>query len=97
MLCTNHINLLAKMSPLFPLIFFVYFIFETNFKVMEGKISSCDECFLHADIQTNVTFNRYQTKVDILFSNIHGYPHNGMFDSVPFIRLKGIGMKSKRI
>ena len=77
--------------------FFVCLVEEGNFKFIEGKISSCDECFLHADIQMNLTSNRDQTKVDILFSNIHGYPRNGMFDGVPFIRLKGIGMKSLRI
>ena len=77
--------------------FFVCFIFEGNFNVIEGKISSCDECFLHADIQTNVTSNRDQTIVDVLFSNIHGYPLNGMYNGIPFIRLKGIGMKSKGI
>ena len=74
--------------------FFVCFIFEGNFQVIEGKISSCDECFLHADIQMNVISNRDQMKVVIVFSNVHEYPRNGrMFDNLPFIILKGIGMK----
>ena len=63
---------------------------------MEGKISSCEECFLHTDIQVNITSDRDQLKLDIQLSNIHGYPRNGLFDAIPFIRLKGTCMKIKR-
>ena len=34
-------------------------------------------------------------KLDVLLSNIHGYPRNGRFDAIPFIKLKGTYMKSK--
>ena len=63
---------------------------------MEGKISSCEECFLHTIIQVNITSDRDQMKLDVLLSNIHGYPRNGLFDAIPFIRLKGTGTKLKR-
>ena len=36
-------------------------------------------------------------KLDVLLSNIHGYHGKGMFDAIPFIRLKGTSMKLKRI
>ena len=45
----------------------------------------------------NTTSERDQTKLDVLLSNIHGYPRNphGLFDAIPFIRLKGTSMKLK--
>ena len=69
---------------------------------MEGKISSCEECALHyiaylpsTDIYVNITSDRDQMKLDIVLSTRHGYPRTGMWDSIPFITLRGTGMKLK--
>ena len=60
---------------------------------MEGKISSCEECALDADIYVNITSDRDQMKLDIVLSKRHGYPRTGMWDPTPFMTLRGTGMK----
>ena len=58
----------------------------------KGQISTCDDCFLHSDIQMNITSNNDRVGIEFSLINIHGTPDNGILD-LPFITLKGINGK----